>query len=375
MFGNVHYRLAGSSALGTFNTAQGGGEVPVPFAKMLDDRRWELFNLRQNPILAYGTAIGVVAVASVLRYAASGYVLEGLAFTTYYPAILIAAIVGGFWPGAVALLLSSLAAWYLFIPPAFSFSLGIPQAVSLAIFVLVAGFILVLVSLLHGALDRISKAKERQELLTRELHHRSQNLFTVIQTLAIRTLKESKTLTQASEDFNGRLMALSRAHTMLAKATWAGAPLADIIREELNGFLDQVSVSGCDLTVSTPAAQDFALIIHELATNAIKYGALSSPHGRVAIEGSIEREGKGQFNFQWKEMGGPPVITPTRSGFGSVILLKLAAQRGKDVRLDYAPDGLVYELRFDLGTITMSGERETTPRLVPGVGATALNGV
>jgi two-component sensor histidine kinase len=341
-------------------------EEAVPFARVLDDGRsvTYILNLRQNPVVAYATAIGAVGVATALRYALSGYMLEGAAFVTYYPAILIAATVGGFWPGAVATLLSLVAAWYLFIPPAFSFVLGAQEAVSLLLFAFAAAIVLVLVSMLHGALDRLFRAKERQELLTRELHHRSQNLFAVIQTLAMRTLKESESLAQASENLNGRLMALSRAHTMLAKGTWEGAPLAEIIGQELSGFSRQFSLSGCDIVISTLAAQNFALIIHELATNATKYGALSSPNGRVAIEGHTQPNGRGQFQFRWKEMDGPPVITPTRTGFGSTILLKVATQLGENAKMDYEPDGLVYELRFDLSAITIAGEKEVARHML-----------
>jgi two-component sensor histidine kinase len=103
----------------------------------------------------------------------------------------------------------------------------------------------------------------------------------------------------------------------------------------------------------TAAAQQFALMIHELATNAVKYGALSVPDGRVSIECDVERKnGDGTFSFQWKETGGPPILLPPkRKGFGSVILLDGAKQFGQLVALHYDPDGLQYDLQFPLRTI------------------------
>lgn len=331
------------------------------FTRILDQNRslQDLLSLRQKPAVAYAMAVGGVGLAGALRYALQGLLLDDSPFATFYPAILIAAVSGGFWPGTLATLLSVVTAWYLFVAPTFSFALDVRQGTALVLFALVAGFIVVVVSLLHGAADRLLIARERQELLTRELHHRSQNLFAVIQALVRRTLKDSKTLDQASENLNGRLMALSRAHTALARDVWKGTRLSEIIKQELNGFSRQINLTGCDIAINTTAAQNFALIIHELATNAIKYGALSSLDGSIVIEGKTNINGRPRFKFRWKELNGPPVRIPTRQGFGSTILLKLATQLSKDVKLEYAPDGLAYELRLDLSVITLIGPKQT----------------
>jgi PAS domain S-box-containing protein len=186
-----------------------------------------------------------------------------------------------------------------------------------------------------------------QQFLVRELEHRTSNLFGVIQHIVNRSLVEPETL-QAKDVLNGRLQALARAHGMMAAATWVGAPLTAIIRRELAGFSDQTSISGCDIIVSTPAAQQFALMVHELATNAVKHGALSAPNGSISIACDVS---EGTFLFRWKETGGPKVLPPKRKGFGSVILLDAAKQFGKHIALDYEPDGLRYEVRFPLSAI------------------------
>ena len=154
-------------------------------------------------------------------------------------------------------------------------------------------------------------AQDLQQFLIRELEHRAKNLFAVIQSIVNRTLIEGQTLAGAKEVLIGRLNALAHAHSLLAEAAWRGAPLAEIIKRELAGFSQRFYLSGCDIVLNTPAAQQFALAVHELATNAAKYGALSVPNGRVSIECDVRRaNGDESFTFLWKETGGPTVSAP-----------------------------------------------------------------
>jgi two-component system CheB/CheR fusion protein len=153
------------------------------------------------------------------------------------------------------------------------------------------------------------RAHEHQGFLVRELQHRTQNLFSVIQFIADRTIIEPCSLAQAKEIFKGRLRSLAQAHSTLADAAHEGLPLTDIIKRVLAAFPDQSEIAGCDIMVNTAAAQQFALTVHELSTNAVKYGALSVPEGHVSIACDIERSnGDATFAFQWKETGGPPIL-------------------------------------------------------------------
>ena len=196
------------------------------------------------------------------------------------------------------------------------------------------------------------RAQDRQQFLIRELEHRAQNLFAVIHSIVNHTLIERQTRTEAKAVLIGRLNALAQAHSLLAEAAWEGAPLAEIIQRQFAGFSRRFDLSGCDIVLNTPATQQFALAVHELATNAVKYGALSVPKGRVSIECEVGRvNGERTFTFLWKETGGPIVSTPKRKGFGSAILLDGAKQFGAHVALNYQPEGLRYELRFPLRTI------------------------
>lgn len=204
------------------------------------------------------------------------------------------------------------------------------------------------------------RAQDRQQFLIGELEHRAKNLFAVIRSIVNRTLIEGQTLATAKEVLIGRLNALTQAHSLLAEAAWHGAPLVEIIQRELAGFSQRFSLSGCDIVLNTPAAQQFALAVHELATNAAKYGALSVPNGRVSIECDVRREnGDESFTFLWKETGGPRVSGPGRKGFGSAILLDGARQFGAHVALNYEPEGLRYELRFPLSAVEAANKAST----------------
>jgi two-component sensor histidine kinase len=209
---------------------------------------------------------------------------------------------------------------------------------------------------LKDAEEQLSKAQSHQKLLMRELQHRTQNLFVVIQAIVSRSLREEESVARARQVIMGRLEALARTHDILAGAAWEGAPLREILKREFGEDLsNSVDVSGCDLVINAAAAHQFALILHELATNAVKYGALSAPGGRVSVAGSTARaNGTAQFSLLWSESGGPPVAKPAHRGFGSVILFDAARQFGMDIKVDYDPKGLSYELHVPMKNIAPS---------------------
>ena len=258
-----------------------------------------------------------------------------------------------------ALVLSAVTGWFLFLPPTFSFTLGEREAWTLILFSAIGAINVALVS---GLIGGLLIHAERQRFLIRELHHRSQNLFAVIQTIASRSLVEGQTISGAKDMLTGRLAALARVHSTLANGSWEGAPLKQLVVQELAPFEKQISVTSCETVVNTPTAQTFGLILHELATNAAKYGALCGPEGRVAIECRIEgANGQNQFHFSWRELGGPPVAQPTRKGFGSAMLFDAAKRSGHTVQARYEPEGLIYELQSHLNTIEAARTAATSP--------------
>jgi PAS domain S-box-containing protein len=451
----------------------------VPFALGFQIYPWveRLLRVRQYPLAAYGLALAMVAFAVLGRWLVAGYTGTQTPFITFYPAIIVAALVGGLWPGIFATVLASVAAWYLFIPSLsvwpghreivqlvlFIFISGLDVAIAVLLTALVErlilqqrnirillesapnGFVLVdengIIKLVNASAEKLfgysreelagrkiealvpeqyvvehrrvrtayqekpearpmglgrdlsgrrkdgsefpveiglnpvgqdgrpavlatvmdisarKQTEEHQRLIIGELEHRTRNLFAVVQAVITNSLKDARTVAEASYVLGGRVKALSQAYAILDDTAWKGASLAQIIAGQSVLDTKRVTVDGCEIAITPRVAQQFAMIIHELATNALKYGALSSPDGRVSISCKTERyNGGGSFAFLWKETGGPRVSPPTRRGFGSVILLEAAEQFG-NVTVNYPPEGLIYQLQLDLKSIE-------TPRTV-----------
>lgn len=192
---------------------------------------------------------------------------------------------------------------------------------------------------LRAAVERL-RAAERQEILNGELSHRVKNTLSVVQAIAMQTLS-SQIDRGSMEAFGNRLKALAAAHDVLLTRSWAAAEIADVVQATLDSFpADRVRVNGPELPIGARTAMSLSLLIHELATNAVKHGALSVPAGHVVIDWAIN---EGQLEMRWVERGGPPAIAPTRRGFGSRII-NMGLTGSGDVKLHYASDGLTVEM-------------------------------
>jgi PAS domain S-box-containing protein len=207
------------------------------------------------------------------------------------------------------------------------------------------------------------RAEEDQHLLIAELHHRTQNIFAVIQGVANRSLAGERTLEEARRVFLDRLHALSRTYTTLTEGAWQGAELEKILRDELAAFSTRADIQGDAVMIQPSAAQTFALIFHELATNAIKHGALSVPAGQLSIRWSVSGErGAEQFAFSWREQGGPRVLPPARKGYGQTILEDGARHIGTP-QITYAAEGLRYALTAPVKSIGWRLSDPPAPRM------------
>ncbi len=424
-------------------------------------------SLRHKPPIGYGVAAIAVAAAIGAR-AMLGDLLGQGQFLTFYPAIILATLAGGFRAGLLALIASVLAVDYFFLNQAFAIVLTPAALTSLALFTFVSLIQVALVTLLNTAIDRLWKqadnvqfvldaepagliavdedglvqlvntaveqkfgylraellgqpveilvpdelheghaslrrtfllrpdtrpmgagrnlqgrrkdgttlpievglnaierhgrhgalatvvditerkmAERRQQILMDEVRHRGRNLLAVVQAIAARTMTNDKPTAEAREQFTATIQALARTHDLFLQTTTA--PLASIVEAELAHFRDRSTIEGCDVLLSQAAAQDFALVVHELATNAVKHGALSTASGTIAVHGRRD----GEFlTFVWDESGGPPVKPPSRKGFGHTILNDVAHGFCTHVAADYRPEGFRYELKAELGRIT-----------------------
>ncbi|MBC8129348.1 MAG: PAS domain S-box protein [Rhizobiaceae bacterium] len=189
------------------------------------------------------------------------------------------------------------------------------------------------------------EAEERQLLLTRELQHRVKNTLAMVNALANQTLRRAANAQEGLAAFSARLIALSHAHDILTQTSWTSAPIGAIVAESLathRGDSAAVTWSGPDVRLTAKQSLALALALHELATNASKYGALSADDGKVTIVWRIVSRPEGpRLAFEWSEHGGPPVVAPAARGFGSrLIEQSLAIEFGGTVELRYDPDGV-----------------------------------
>jgi two-component sensor histidine kinase/AmiR/NasT family two-component response regulator len=206
---------------------------------------------------------------------------------------------------------------------------------------------------LQAEVTERKRAEERLTVLVRELSHRVKNILAVLQSIANRTLVPSRSVGEANQILCGRLQALGHAHELLINASWDGAALEDIVNSELAGFSERVHISGVPLVLSASAAQTFALIVHELSTNASKYGSLSNADGEVDVSWVLSStDAKPCLDFDWTEHGGPTVINNRRSGFGFSLIASMGQSLTGSPVIDLRPEGLVCRLKVPLETIT-----------------------
>ncbi len=211
--------------------------------------------------------------------------------------------------------------------------------------------------LVGGAVD-ISERKQHDahvRLLLREITHRSKNLLAVIQAIMRQTASHTLSIGDFTKRFSARLDALAGSLDLLVQEDWRGVTLADLVRSQLAHHADagasQIELEGGKLQLPPDAAQNIGMALHELATNAAKYGALSVPEGRVRVSWQTEIHANGQefCRLSWEECHGPPVTPPARRGFGQVVIERTVARAvGGKVTLTYPPEGVHWTLEFYL---------------------------
>ncbi|AWN48496.1 histidine kinase [Methylobacterium terrae] len=185
-------------------------------------------------------------------------------------------------------------------------------------------------------------ADARQELLIHELNHRVKNTLATVQSMARQTARSAASLDDFTGSFEARLLAMSQTHNVLTANHWEGAGLRGILSAELEpyagGRADRIRLEGPPVSLTPAVALPLGMAIHELATNAAKYGALSAEAGQVAVDWAVRT---GTLSLRWRESGGPPVAPPVRTGFGTrLIRASLERELAGEVRLDYAEGGL-----------------------------------
>ena len=193
-------------------------------------------------------------------------------------------------------------------------------------------------------LSQRKAAEEQQRLLMRELDHRVKNTLAMVASISARTAAKADTVEAFQKAFSGRIQALSATHNLLLRNSWSSLELRDIVRSELAPYVDDaadnVTIDGLNIAVAPRAAIAFGLIVHELTTNAVKYGALSQEGGHVAVRRSVgNQERTAPFVVEWRESGGPRVAPLERKGFGHTVITRSLQYGGGGAEFDFDPAG------------------------------------
>jgi light-regulated signal transduction histidine kinase (bacteriophytochrome)/CheY-like chemotaxis protein len=208
------------------------------------------------------------------------------------------------------------------------------------------------------------RAQEQQELLISELNHRVRNILNLMQGLVSQTKSDARGIADFTNRLDGRIQSLARAHDQLTRDRWEPAPLKELIRCEFEAYAaaktDRVIIDGPDALLSPTAYTNLALVVHEMATNSMKYGALCDQSGRVDI--TIRETDDASIVIDWKEAGGPPVQAPKRRGFGSTIIeMSIPHELGGEASIDYRVSGVEARFRVPAHHISRIEDADLTP--------------
>jgi two-component sensor histidine kinase len=296
-----------------------------------------------NLLRNYALALLIFAVALGARYVLDLVVPERLPFITFFPAVLVAAYFCGLGPSILVLVLSAVAgaAWTAAPAGASEFAFFIA---SFMLFIGLSGVNVALVHVLMTAHEELRQRDRQLEVINRELKHRIKNLFSIANSVCLQTIKSGAAADVMSQSISGRLMAIAAAQDLLTATPSDGADLhalAEALVTTLAPCPERLAIDGPPTQLPADAATPFALVLHELATNALKYGAWSSDAGMVKVTWTKESV---MLLFSWREHDGPAVAPPTREGLGRMLIAN--SLPGATVSHDLKADGV--ECRIDL---------------------------
>lgn len=289
-------------------------------------------------------ALAALLTATVIRWALAD-VAPQLTFVTYFPAILICSLLTGWRYGLACAVISGLIAENLFPAPGNTRVLDTTALAGLILFMISCAIIIATADTLRRAVRDLDHANRRAHTLNHELQHRVANMLTVVQALASQSAKGASPEAFVAA-FGGRLQALAKAHELLGQRNFATCTLPALMDEVCQPFCTGENIVKFGPACQLPSESCVPLVfaVHELCTNALKYGALSNSDGRVEISWAFSHT-PGRLAILWKEVGGPVVRKPTRKGLGSALL---RPQPGiADVKLRFDKTGVCCELDIE----------------------------
>jgi two-component sensor histidine kinase len=335
-------------------------------------RLFEISNqVRASPSRRWAVAVGAFAVALYTRFLCDHLLPPGFPYLTFFPAVILTTFLAGVLPGTVCAVACGLAAWYWFIPPFGFLELNGSVLVALTFYAFVVSVDILLIQVMHRAVDGLQderlrsedlvreqqrllaeqKERERQQrVLQWELSHRMKNTLAMVQAVVSQSLRNATDIKVAGELAFARIEALARASDALTATDWSAADVETIVKTSIaphQDSSDRFDISGPPMVLEAQPALGLALEIHELATNATKYGALNTPSGRITIR--WEAPSDRGFAFTWSESGGPSAKEPASRGFGSRLTERVVPTyfSGK-AKTDFRPEGIEYRL---VGTV------------------------
>ena len=293
--------------------------------------------------LAYASAM---VVTPTLIRASIDAVVSDTTFVTYYPFILVSALLLSWRTTAAVTIASALVANFLFMEPRYQFFATTTDSIATLFFILCSTLIVAVGQTLRRAVNELEAARTREAHLNRELQHRVKNTLAVVQGLAVQTFRDVPNVNGSLDKLQGRIRALADANEILRDGHWEECRLPALAVRALEPFNARGAITLCGPECSLPEESCVPLILalHELATNAVKYGALSTLAGSVELSWETLNDRWTELSMRWLERDGPTVSEPTRRGLGAKLL---RSQRGlEEVSVEFQPDGVCCDFRL-----------------------------
>ena len=306
-----------------------------------------LLRLRESiaPYSLVSAVVALVCLASAVCLRAALALLDTeLGVAAYFPATLAAGLLAGIPAAIVVALASFIVEWWLFTSPRLGFApIDRSAVIALASWIATIGLLILFTHWARSILDSLSARVRELNLITRELEHRGRNTHAVLEGIIRQTLQDDP---ERADSLLGRIRSFQQANDLIANAPAACTQLRTLLRLERGAYdMNRVDLRGPDIELPPDTTRSLVLILHELATNAAKYGALAAPAGRIGIVWEATRD---QLMLTWVERDGPSVKHPQRQGFGSRLIHHCATSLGGTYESEFAPDGLRAVLTFPL---------------------------
>jgi two-component sensor histidine kinase len=305
---------------------------------------------------AYVFAAFCVVAAALIRWTVGSFFEGVVPFATFFPAALFAALVGGVGPGAFAAILGCVIGWWAFLGPGLAFfPLASGERISLIAYLATSLVIVWAADHYRKLTKRLEDEEKFRQLAVEELAHRLKNKVATIQSIVSLRLREDP---QARDEILSCFSSLKATDDLIIAAQGKGARLDDIVSAELRPYdAARISVKGPEILLPPKLALTMALLFHELATNAAKYGALSSSVGKISVRWSYSDP---LLHLEWRESDGPAVAAPSHRGFGTRLFQRALEQFDGKVDATFAASGLLCKL-----SVPLSDVERTTAVIAP----------